>query len=307
MIFNKSFVKKKKVRVKEKSNAEKPGWKKKMVSLWIQEIRGVYLWLCMAFAARVLIRFLYDLAAYRDNNTMPEYFWHYTAGSSREMTGIKLELLKISSIVSSWALSLMPSKVLTLQAPGFIFANPILLLWIRDKTQMIPNIPTRASDYVLGRIRLWEFLSLLPVHVLVTFLLSMSLRRVLANDMIEIALGTIQYAEGGNPWIVDFFSEMLITAAYTVALQVLPVLFQLNRVPRWCVVWLFFPIFNFSVDSKGMGSAFCPNILLTFGLMGYGAPEMRIMSSMLGGMIGGKIMQTYFPDDKPVSADLAVF
>ena len=28
-----------------------------------------------------------------------------------------------------------------------------LLLWIRDKTRMIPNIPTRASDYVLGRIK----------------------------------------------------------------------------------------------------------------------------------------------------------
>ena len=125
MIFNKSFVKKKKVRLQEKSNAEKPGWKKHMVSLWIREIRGVYLWICMAFAARVLIQFLYDLAAYRDTNTMPEYFWHYTPGNNRELTGIKQEMMNIGSIVSSWALLLMPSKVLTLQSPGFIFANPM--------------------------------------------------------------------------------------------------------------------------------------------------------------------------------------
>lgn len=101
----------------------------------------------------------------------------------------------------------------------------------------------------------------------------------------------------------DCFGEVSITAAYTVALQVLPILFQLNQLPRWCVVWLFFPIFNFAVDLNGMGSAFSPNILLTSGLLGYDASGMRILSSMLGGMIGGKIMQAYFPDDQPVNAD----
>jgi hypothetical protein len=28
-----------------------------------------------------------------------------------------------------------------------------LLLWVQDKTGVIPNVPTRACEYVMGRIR----------------------------------------------------------------------------------------------------------------------------------------------------------
>ena len=128
MIFNKSFKKGKKVKLKDDSTGEKPG-KDRLLSLWIREIRGVYLWICMAFASRVLIRLLCDLASFRTTNTMPEYFWRYTsaAGSDdvQEFTGAMQEMLKIGSVLAGWALTFMPSKVITLQSPGFIFANPM--------------------------------------------------------------------------------------------------------------------------------------------------------------------------------------
>lgn len=62
-------------------------------------------------------------------------------------------------------------------------------------------------------------------------------------------------------------------------------------------------MFNFAVDAKGMASALCPNVLLTFGMLGHATPGMRIVCSLLGGMIGGKIMQVYFPDDTAVAAE----
>ena len=83
--------------------------------------------------------------------------------------------------------------------------------------------------------------------------------------------------------------------------MVLPVLFRLNYVPRWMTTFAMYPVFNFAVDGSGMASSFTPNVALSLGMLESQplAPSYRIASSVLGGIVGGKIMQHYFPDDDP--------
>ena len=90
-----------------------------------------------------------------------------------------------------------------------------------------------------------------------------------------------------------------MTAAFTVALLVLPVLFELNDFPRWSVIVLFYPLFQFAVDGAGMAASFAPNVSLGLCLLGYRPlpAGYRFLGSLLGGLIGGKIMKRYFPDD----------
>jgi hypothetical protein len=91
----------------------------------------------------------------------------------------------------------------------------------------------------------------------------------------------------------------LITAAFTIALLVLPALFQLNYLPRWSVICLFYPLFNYAVDGTGTASSFSPNVVLALSLLGHRPipTGFRMVGSLLGGLVGGKLMQLYFPDD----------
>lgn len=171
---------------------------------------------------------------------------------------------------------------------------------------------------------------MLPVYIAVTLSLSVFLQNVLPDDAVHLPLGRIQYADKENPWIVvrlsfralivpirfqivnfgaplfstkDFCRETFVTAVFTVGILVLPVLLQLNHLPRWALLWLFFPVFNYAVDATGTASTLCPNVLVTFGILGQFTSGMRIVCSLLGGMIGGKFMQVYFPDNPAVTGD----
>jgi hypothetical protein len=46
-------------------------------------------------------------------------------GGNEDLSGVQQEVLMTSSVFAGWILSLMPSKIITKQAPGFIFANPM--------------------------------------------------------------------------------------------------------------------------------------------------------------------------------------
>jgi hypothetical protein len=85
---------------------------------------------------------------------------------------------------------------------------------------------------------------------------------------------------------------------FTVLLLVLPVLFQLNRLPRWLVAIVLYPLFNYGVDGKGQASSFSPNVVFALAILGHRPlpTGVRLMGSLLGGLVGGKVMQLYFPD-----------
>ena len=94
--------------------------------------------------------------------------------------------------------------------------------------------------------------------------------------------------------------EIFVTASFTVALHTLPFLLRLNKLPGWLLLWLFFPMFTYGVDKLETASAFAPNILMTLNLLSHAPnvlPLRQISCSFIGGLVGGKIMQVYFPDD----------
>ena len=65
-------------------------------------------------------------------------------------------------------------------------------------------------------------------------------------------------------------------------------------------MFVFYPLWNYSVDGTGMASAFAPNIILALAVFNHHPlpAGVRIVGSCLGGVVGGKLMQWYFPDDK---------
>jgi hypothetical protein len=97
----------------------------------------------------------------------------------------------------------------------------------------------------------------------------------------------------------DMFLQVLVNAAYTVSILVLPVLLKLNYLPRWVMMFCLYPLYNFPVNKSGMGDAFSPNVVWTFNILASIPLRMNrsILGSVLGGMIGGRFMNVYFPDD----------
>jgi len=99
--------------------------------------------------------------------------------------------------------------------------------------------------------------------------------------------------------------EVTVTAIFSMSLLVVPALLRINDLPRWGTGFLLYPLYNYAVDSSGTGSSFSPNVLLATGLLASsegGDDEyllsvgLRMGASVLGGLVGGKIMQRYFPD-----------
>jgi len=91
---------------------------------------------------------------------------------------------------------------------------------------------------------------------------------------------------------------MLASAGFTVGIFVLPVLFQLNYVPKWLFVFLMYPLMNFSVDGPGLASTFSPNVILALSILGHRPlPAIwRLLGPLLGGLVGGRVMKLCFPD-----------
>lgn len=81
-------------------------------------------------------------------------------------------------------------------------------------------------------------------------------------------------------------------------LLVLPVLFQLNHLPRGLVTFVIYPLMNFAVDGSGMASAFSPNVLIALNILGHRPlPSIwRLLGTVLGGLVAGRVMKVYFPD-----------
>lgn len=265
-----------------------------MWNLLVQEARAVSLGSLLAMGFRIFLFFLITAKALlEDSSNVPNEF-----RARLNVAMIWKEVAAVACMMVSTIVALVPSKVLLLQAPAFLFANPWLLLWVRDRTGVLPNVPIRMCEYVMGRISLVELVAVLPIHVVTVVSTAVFLRRILPTDVSLVALEPIEFSDGANPWIVDFSREVIATAAFSVGMLVLPVLFQLNHCPRWFVVVVMYPLWNFSVDGSGMASAFSPNVLFALNVLNHrDLPAMwRLIASLLGGMVGGRVMKRYFPD-----------
>jgi dolichyl-phosphate-mannose--protein O-mannosyl transferase len=110
MIFNKSFLKKKRVKLDDPKSEEGEYWWTNIVV----EARAVSLWSCVVMAVRILLGLLRELAVHRDSTS-----------SDHQRSALDQELIMTASVVAGWIFSWMPSKIMTQQAPGFVFANPL--------------------------------------------------------------------------------------------------------------------------------------------------------------------------------------
>jgi hypothetical protein len=92
-----------------------------LARLWhlvVNEARAVSLWSCVSMMLRMGFVFLGMLATYREDSNIIHSYWN------RPLSASTKELMLMFSVFCGWMLCLAPSKVITLQAPGFAFANP---------------------------------------------------------------------------------------------------------------------------------------------------------------------------------------
>lgn len=141
---------------------------------------------------------------------------------------------------------------------------------------------------------------LLPIHIAAVVSTLVFLRTFLPNSFVHVILEPLEYADGENPYIVDFGREVIASMTFTMGIKVLPVLFRLNHLPKWAFIILMYPLFNFAVDASGLASSFSPNIVLALSIMRYQPlPSLwRFIASILGGLFGGRVMNIYFPDQE---------
>jgi hypothetical protein len=214
----------------------------------------------------------------------------------------------LQSLVTGWFLKLLPSKVQTRQAPGFVLA-PVWwsLLLMRGGATMaatttsLPHLPFRICEMIMGRIQKREVLLIAIVHCFLTPLIMYALSTTLPDIIVERSVSPIIYNESGNPWLmlVDLLSELLVNTAFPVALLVLPVVLTLNHLPPWLSLVIIYPLYNWGVDANGQGSTLSPIILLSQDILN-ARPSLalaRVVTQLVGGLAAGKIIQVYFPDD----------
>lgn len=97
---------------------------------------------------------------------------------------------------------------------------------------------------------------------------------------------------------------MVITALFTVALHVLPVILSINHSPDWLILLLLYPFYIYSVDSSGRASVLAPCIPLSLLAVNHITNITvllhcfsRSFAQLLSGFVAGKIVKVYFPDD----------
>jgi hypothetical protein len=263
------------------------------VSLALQEALMVTVWTLLFTAMRYFLDSAVPLSLHRVD---AEQWQSQTDGAGESFISAKI----VKSLVAGWFLKLLPSKVQTSQAPGFVLA-PVWwsLLWMRGgatvatTTTSLPLLPFRICEMIMGRIQKREVLLIAVVHSVLTPLIMWALAERSASPII--------YNESSNLWLMlnDLFSELLVNTALPVAFFVLPVILTLNRLPPWLSLLVIYPIYNWSVDANGQASTFSPIILLSQDILN-ARPSLvlaRVVTQLAGGLAAGKILQVYFPDD----------
>jgi hypothetical protein len=273
------------------------------VHIALQEALTVTVWTLLFTAMRYLLESAVVLSSH-----------HRTADAEQCQDGTDqagesfMSAKVLQSLVMGWFLKLLPSKVQTRQAPGFVLA-PVWwsLLWMRGGTTVaatttsLPHLPCRICEMIMGRIQKREVLLIAIVHLGLTPLIMYTLSTTLPDIIAERSVSPIIYNENGNPWLMlfDLLSELLVNTAFPVALLVLPVMLTLNHLPPWLSLVIIYPLYNWSVDANGQGSTLSPIILLSQDILN-ARPSLalaRVVTQLVGGLLAGKIIQVYFPDD----------
>lgn len=212
------------------------------------------------------------------------------------------ETITIISVIASWILAVLPPKVATRKAPGFIFASTWILYPLNDKFGFIPNLPCRICETSMGRLSLRQLAIILPIHFLVPAVAFWLLQIVFPTRIFSYhAIDPVIYSEK-SLWVVDVVRETLVNAIFTVGMLVIPELLRINGIRRGYALLILYPIYSFSVDADGKASVFGPNLIYALSCVSKHEevpPQVsHLLGPILGGILGGKIMSNAFPDDK---------
>mmetsp|Transcript_24099 Transcript_24099/g.50451 ORF Transcript_24099/g.50451 Transcript_24099/m.50451 type:complete len:297 (+) Transcript_24099:372-1262(+) len=290
-----------------------------------REATGVFVWSLITCTFRICLSFLTALSMLRPNNEDPNNNNHKETNNNfhlmdqsngdsfcleGEICGLPQdnnvaifleEVITVISVLVSWALAILPSKVATLSAPGFTFGNTWILYPLRDHFGFIPNLPCRICEMTMGRLCLRELAIIIPIHFLVPTLAFWLLQLILPTWFTSYAIDPIIYSER-NPWVVDLVRETFVNALFTVGLLVIPELFRINGIRRGYALLILYPLYSFSVDADGKASVFGPNLI--YSLKWSSEHEevpitqwSHLLGPILGGIFGGEIM-SMFPDDE---------
>lgn len=274
----------------------------------------MFVWSLIACILRLCLSFVVTLSKLRSNEEADddrqgnnvcqadENCWTSKVNGLLGNSAIFDEVITVTSVMASWALAVLPSKVATLTAPGFSFGSTWILFPLRDRFGFIPNLPCRICETKMGRLSLRELAIILPIHFLVPTAAFWLLQLLLPAAMFTSFAKDSHYSES-NPWVVDFVRETLVNALFTVGLLVIPELLRINGIRRGYALLLLYPLYSFSVDADGKASVFGPNLIYSLRCVSKHEEVPRgqwshLLGPILGGVIGGEIMSNAFPDDK---------
>jgi hypothetical protein len=183
----------------------------------------------------------------------------------------------------------------------FSAAVPFFLASVHRRTLVLPFWPGRIAEHVMGRLSQEELGAVLVVH-LVIFLAVQWVAEGATPTAAFLARLPYPLQDGGaesgkslSSSSIHFFFHLLPTLALeavatcvaVVSLLVMPVLLDLNRVPRWGMVALCYPLrgallVRWWMPPKESGAF--PGIAI------------RWAADALGGLLAGEVMDVYFPD-----------
>lgn len=273
----------------------------KLLPIVGQEARCILIWIVSAASIQVLVSILIHVSSY----AYPLKSW----SSIAEPLGKWWHefLVVVPSVIAGCLLRIVPRQVVSDTAPGFIYASAWVLLGIKHRMGSLPHIPSRICEFMLGRLSLVECSVVVAVQFVCTLSTVKVLRFLITSNAIStrLVLTPIEYTNravgDGNPWLVDYFVEVLVNTFFTVALQVVPTLLTLNGCPQWLTLFFVYPLYSVGVDRTGQGSTLSPSILFALGSTATRQKTyhalFRCIPQLLGGLLAGRIMMGYFPDE----------
>lgn len=276
-----------------------------------REATGVFIWSIIACIVRIILLVLVTLSMLNNKDESDIQGNNFCIAKEGEDGGrcswmisqikslsqenvVFKEFMNILSVLSSWVLAFFPTKVKTLNAPGFIFASTWVLYPIRDFFGFIPNLPCRICETIMGRLSVRELAIIFPIHFLIPTAAFWLLQHITTID-------PIIYSE--RHVIDSFLREILITTLFTIGLLVIPELLRINGIRRGYALLILYPLYSFSVDSiDGVASVFGPNTIysLRWIRLHEEVPLTQfphLIGPILGGIFAGKVMNAAFPDD----------
>lgn len=201
------------------------------------------------------------------------------------------------AILSDWILCLFPTAVKDNLAPGFLISNGVILLSIHRLSGSCPSLICRICDWQMGRLQTTGMLSAFFVHTAGAATLVILLKWALPWEMLKTLFLLSDNRLPFCSCLSNFVKEVIVSTVFPVIYYVAPTLLTLNRSPAWLFVFLLYPLYTYSINNNtGGGSLLSPCITLLV-CMYTGRGWWRIAAQFIGGMIGGRIMCTYFPDD----------